>query len=252
MKKNMYLASERKEYILSRLSDKGSARTISLSKEMNVTDETVRNDLIILEKSGLLRRVHGGAISLKKKALNESLLVHTDIDVSIAKSAMMRVKPNSSVFIDGGAIGHLVASYLPSEPIAIITNSPTIVSRLENNTTAEVYCTGGLLDRKTGLLIGKGAADSIKNIGIDLFILIPDTYSPIRGLGFDSLAHAEFTQEILEHAKNVCVLCPVAQLTASATYYISSSKVTDMITNETASDELLEDIIKAGVHVDRV
>lgn len=248
----MYLASDRKEFILKRLADKGSARTIALAKEMNVTDETVRNDLISLEKSGLLRRVHGGAISLKKKALSDSLLAHTDIDVSISKAAMQKIRPGMTVFIDGGPTGHLVASYLPTEPISVITNSPTVVSRLENNVAIDVYCTGGLLDRKTGLLVGRGASESIKQIGIDLFIIIPDSFCPTRGLGFISLPHAEFTQEILMNTKEVCVLCPSAKLGAPATYYTSPKKVTELITNDNAPDHLLKPIEENGINVVKI
>lgn len=46
----MYLASQRKEFILKTLAEHGAARTIALAKQMKVTDETVRNDLINLEK----------------------------------------------------------------------------------------------------------------------------------------------------------------------------------------------------------
>ena len=45
----MYLASQRKEFILKTLAEHGAARTIALAKQMKVTDETVRNDLINLE-----------------------------------------------------------------------------------------------------------------------------------------------------------------------------------------------------------
>ena len=59
----MYLASQRKEFILKTLAEHGAARTIALAKQMKVTDETVRNDLINLEKRGFLKRVHGGALA---------------------------------------------------------------------------------------------------------------------------------------------------------------------------------------------
>lgn len=47
----MYLASQRKEFILKTLAEHGAARTIALAKQMKVTDETVRNDLINLENA---------------------------------------------------------------------------------------------------------------------------------------------------------------------------------------------------------
>ena len=67
----MYLASQRKEFILKTLAEHGAARTIALAKQMKVTDETVRNDLINLEKRGFLKRVHGGALALTHKSLHD-------------------------------------------------------------------------------------------------------------------------------------------------------------------------------------
>ena len=69
----MYLASQRKEFILKTLAEHGAARTIALAKQMKVTDETVRNDLINLEKRGFLKRVHGGALALTHKSSMKTL-----------------------------------------------------------------------------------------------------------------------------------------------------------------------------------
>lgn len=68
-----YLPVERREFILARIKERGAVRTFILAREMKVTDETVRNDLKFLEKKNLLSRVHGGAISLEKKAFEDSL-----------------------------------------------------------------------------------------------------------------------------------------------------------------------------------
>lgn len=58
----MYLASQRKEFILKTLAEHGAARTIALAKQMKVTDETVRNDLINLEKRGFLQGASTAAL----------------------------------------------------------------------------------------------------------------------------------------------------------------------------------------------
>ncbi|QWP14107.1 DeoR family transcriptional regulator [Akkermansia muciniphila] len=81
----MYLASQRKEFILKTLAEHGAARTIALAKQMKVTDETVRNDLINLEKRGFLKRVHGGALALTHKSLHEDIVTQDDVSIRIAK-----------------------------------------------------------------------------------------------------------------------------------------------------------------------
>lgn len=249
----MYLASERKEHILKVLSDRGSARTVILSKEMDVTDETVRNDLIELEKSGLLKRVHGGAISLKKKVMNESIMTNVSIDVNIAKAAADHIKSGRTIFIDGGALGNMTAAHLPPLPVTVVTNSPDVINRLEGNSNVEIYCTGGLLDRKTGLLIGIDAAQSVSKLSIDTLMLIPDAYCPQRGLGYSSMAHAEFTQELVNLGREVIVLCPSSRLGSSATYYpLAASKITRVITNDDAPEDMLQAIIESGVTLQKV
>lgn len=81
----MYLASQRKEFILKTLAEHGAARTIALAKQMKVTDETVRNDLINLEKRGFLKRVHGGALALTHNSSHEDIVTQDDVSIRIAK-----------------------------------------------------------------------------------------------------------------------------------------------------------------------
>lgn len=249
----MYLSSERKEYILKVLADRGSVRTVVLSKEMDVTDETVRNDLIILEKSGLLKRVHGGAISLKKKVMNETLMTDIGPDVEIAKATTYAINAGDTVFIEGGPISNLAASYLPPLPLTVVTNSPAIINRLEGKTTAEIYCTGGRLDRQTGLLCSIESAKSIEMLGIDTVFLEPNSYDPVKGPGYSSLVQAKFIQELVGVAKKIIILCPAAQMEASATYYpVKPEQIDQIITNENAPEELLRGITASGVVLQKV
>lgn len=92
----MYLASQRKEFILKTLAEHGAARTIALAKQMKVTDETVRNDLINLEKRGFLKRVHGGALALTHKSLHEDIVTQDHVSIQIAKKPFRTSRPPSS------------------------------------------------------------------------------------------------------------------------------------------------------------
>ena len=56
------LATDRRNEILKTLSIEGSVKVSKLTREFDVSVETIRRDLEILEKKELLKRVHGGAI----------------------------------------------------------------------------------------------------------------------------------------------------------------------------------------------
>lgn len=246
----MYLASDRKEYILKVLADSGSVRTTVLAKDMNVTDETVRNDLIKLEKNGLLKREHGGAVSLKKKAINDSLINNVSLDVNIVKAASTYIEGGKTLFIDGGGLGNMLTAHLPSLPMTIITNSHSIISRLEPHSKYTVYCTGGQLEASSGLLVGQEAAKSIDRLNIDTAIFSPDSYSPERGAGYSSLAKDELYKKAVKYAKRVIVLAPHATLTATSTFStIPADKVDILITNESVPPEIIELLEKTKVQV---
>ena len=58
------LSVERKTAILDRLQAYGKVNAADLARQLDVSMETVRRDLDVMEKEGLLRRVHGGAVKI--------------------------------------------------------------------------------------------------------------------------------------------------------------------------------------------
>nr|BFE82685.1 hypothetical protein GCM10020093_052860 [Planobispora longispora] len=59
-------AEERQQEILRRAREAGRVDVVTLAEEFAVTTETVRRDLTVLERAGVLRRVHGGAIPVER------------------------------------------------------------------------------------------------------------------------------------------------------------------------------------------
>ncbi len=64
------LVAERHEKITSLVNERGSIRVSELSQIFKVTEETIRRDLEKLENEGRLQRSHGGAVSIKEKAMS--------------------------------------------------------------------------------------------------------------------------------------------------------------------------------------
>ena len=65
-----------------------------LAEEFAVTTETVRRDLSALERMGLIRRVHGGAVPASALAVIESGLAERDLANTAAKDADRRPPPS--------------------------------------------------------------------------------------------------------------------------------------------------------------
>src|SRR6266852_1087397 len=68
-------AEERLEYMVERARRDGRVDVAALVEELSVTAETIRRDLTALERQGLLRRVHGGAIPVERLRFEPSVAV---------------------------------------------------------------------------------------------------------------------------------------------------------------------------------
>lgn len=55
-------SEERREFIIKELEENHAVKILDLSKRLKVTRETIRKDLYLLEKKGLIKKIHGGAV----------------------------------------------------------------------------------------------------------------------------------------------------------------------------------------------
>jgi DNA-binding MarR family transcriptional regulator len=111
----------RREHILEHLSNHNRLTVSGVAASLNVSDETVRRDLKDLEKEGLLRRVHGGAIGVspnRDDPISERVQKHAKEKRIIAKLAADMIRPNldlSSHRIDHRGTGKPARRVLRSE-----------------------------------------------------------------------------------------------------------------------------------------
>jgi len=97
------LAPERYQQILGRLEAQGVVRTMALAKALEVTDETIRRDLQILETEGKLTRIHGGASNQKSpfelRSFNERKNLNISAKQAIAKATLSIIQPQHTMLL---------------------------------------------------------------------------------------------------------------------------------------------------------
>ena len=101
------ISSQRQHLILSRLRTRGAVRITALSKELGVSAMTIRRDIADLADKGLLKRVHGGAVSTSTLLSEPLFSVKSQMDIglkdAIAQEAVKYVAPGDVIAIGGGA-----------------------------------------------------------------------------------------------------------------------------------------------------
>src|SRR5918992_5701903 len=147
-------AEERQQRILREARERGRVEVASLSRLLDVTSETVRRDLTALERHGLLRRVHGGAIPLDRLGFEPGLATRDAVMTAekerIAKAALEELPPEGAILLDAGTTTARLADALPSDyDLTVVTNSLPIAMKLSSRPNLTLLFLGGRVRGRT-------------------------------------------------------------------------------------------------------
>lgn len=174
---------ERESLILGRLAKEGSLSVASLSKQLGVSEVTVRTDLRTLEERGLLARTHGGAEATGYRNVLERQLQHAAEKDRIAAAAAELVQDNDVIMIEAGTTcAEIVAHLGARRGVRILTNSTLVLRHARLYPGLTVVLTGGTFHRTSESLVGPGALRAIDDFNVRLAFFGTDGFSAERGL----------------------------------------------------------------------
>jgi DeoR family fructose operon transcriptional repressor len=245
-------AHERHTRIVSLLDERQRLTTETFSAELGVSKETIRRDLIELELSGKLSRVHGGAIAQvvpMEPSYVERKELHRPGKCAIARAAATLIAPGMSCFIDAGSTTHALARFLVACPdIRIITNSVSIASELAGNQRLEVVLLGGRIAQEMPATYGDQTVAEIGRYHLDLAIVSPVGVDARAG-AMDYLWHeATVARAMLDHARRRIVLADRSKLGQTSRMRICAASAIDvLVTDALAGDKALRQLQGGGV-----
>ncbi len=170
------LAIERRNIILTILQKESRVVVSDLSKEFNVTEETIRRDLEKLEKDGFAKKTYGGAI------INESLNVDLPYTVrkkanvtnkqDIAELVNTMIEDGDHIMLDSSSTALYIAKSLKNKKnLTLITNSIEILLELSDVVGWKVLSTGGVMKEGALSLVGLQAEKMISSFHVDKAII---------------------------------------------------------------------------------
>jgi DeoR family fructose operon transcriptional repressor len=204
-------AEERQQAIAGLVGDRGRVSVTEVAERFGVTTETVRRDLAVLERAGLLRRVHGGAVPTRALALVEPGLLERHTLRSEAKAkiatAALDLLPDSdgSILVDGGTTTFYLAQELLGQSLQLVTNSLPIANLFINDENVELVLVGGLLYPRYGVLLGPMAEHELGTIHAQtLFISVAGVHD--GALYNQNLLLVSAERRMMEQAQQVVLL----------------------------------------------
>jgi len=214
----MYLAEERRQYILRLLEQRGSIRTTALARELGVTDETIRTDLVAMQNRGLLQRMHGGAryIIPSAPATSDS----PRLDVQLAHRVLSHIRPGMHLYAEPCSFTRVLLAQMQELPCTFITPSPAQLADLGPAAQPHtVICTGGTLNKKSGLLTHPAPTEALQTPGIDVAILCPPALSPTHA-AYAQSTRAAWAAAAAQVAKSTLLVVPSSALSARARHQV--------------------------------
>lgn len=166
-------AASRHQTII-RLVNGGSGMSISaIAETFGVSTETIRRDLVALERGGSLQRVYGGAIpSGREAALDERINMERAEKQAIGDLVAAMIQPDQWIFMTGGSSVLAVAKAMCNgPPVSVMTNMPAIGDALQAGLRHKVTLTGGDYDYSAKTLLGDEVLEAIRNCSFDLSII---------------------------------------------------------------------------------
>jgi len=208
------LARHRQSLILQAVRNDGSARVSDLTQQLGVSDMTIRRDLEVLAKDGLVEKVHGGAVlpgshGGHEPGFEDKLVLERPEKTSIARTAAGLVRPGTAIAIAAGTTTFALAQCLLDVPgLTIVTNSLRVANLFGGNRTpdvASVVLTGGMRPASDAL-VGPVADLTIASLHFDTLFLGCTGLDPEVGLSTPNLAEAETNRALIKVARRVVVL----------------------------------------------
>jgi DeoR/GlpR family transcriptional regulator of sugar metabolism len=237
------LASQRKEYLLKVLRETGQILAKPLSRELGLSEDTIRRDLRELASEGRLQRVHGGALpaspAIGDLATRQQLA--TDGKIAIGRAAARLVRPGQVVILDGGTTTLQLAKHLPLDLQAtVVTHSPTIAVALVEHPTIEVLLIGGQLFKHSAVAVGAAAIEAIARIRADVYFMGVTGIHPRAGLSTGDFEESHVKRALMGSAAETYVLVSAEKLNAASPYVIAAITEVDAIVVEpgTAAESL--------------
>lgn len=238
-------AEERQQSIADLLTQRGRLSVNELAGRFTVTTETVRRDLSTLERAGIVRRVHGGAIpaaslSVLELAVSERDLTHGERKDRVASAALSFLpRTGGSVLLDAGTTTARLAGLLPLDlAFTVFTNAVPIAGRLAGRANVELHLLPGRVRSTTQAAVGEETVEAINQIRADVAFVGTNGLTLSHGLSTPDRSEAAAKHAMVASAQTVVVLTDSSKIGHESTVrFADLSQVDVVITDDGLSPE---------------
>jgi DeoR family fructose operon transcriptional repressor len=245
-------AEERQQAIADLVTQRGRLSVAELAERFTVTTETVRRDLSLLERAGVVRRVHGGAVPSKalavlELAVNERDTSHAEQKDRVATAALdFLPSDGGSLLLDAGTTTARLASSLPHDQSFIVfTNAVPIAGRLASRANIELHLLPGRVRRTTQAAVGVDTVNALEELRTDVAFIGTNGLSTAHGLSTPDPSEAAAKRAMIASARQVVVLADSSKIGAESTIRFGELDQIDVLVTDSDISDADRDALTA-------
>lgn len=246
---------DRRAYIVKAINEQGAVSVLDLATDLDVSMMTVRRDLAELEKEGVLRRVHGGAVSTRGRSVEPPYSLRlgqaTTAKQRIGALAAELVAEGDCVALDIGSTTVEVAQRLVGRRnLTILTPSIRIAGMFLSQSDARVIVPGGIMRAGEGSLVGELTHYALERLFVDRLFLAVGCIDAEVGLSEYNWDDALVKQAMIRSAKQVILVADASKFGKVAFAHVASlAAVHTLVTDAPPPPDILHKLQEAHVQI---
>ena len=246
---------ERHSKILELVDERGQVQVGELSRLFRISAVTIRNDLKDLDKRGLVRRAHGGAVRVETVSVDASLQVkaalHAEEKQRIGAAAAALIKDGDSVILDSGTTTLQIAKHLKSrKDLTVITNGINVAMELLGAKDVRLVLLGGMVRQNSYSAVGHFAEDMLTQLSADKLFLAVDAFDLDFGLSTPNPEESKVNQAMVQIAREKILVADSSKFgKRSLSRIVPLSAIDKIITDTSLAEETQLELRARGVQV---
>lgn len=251
------LAEARRFAIAELLRASGAVSVTEVEARFGVSPMTARRDLMTLERQGVARRTHGGAVLPSMAAQEDSFAKRVNVSVEakarLADAAVELIAPQETILLDSSSTAFFLAQRIVARglPVTVITNSLPIVDLIAGAASPPIglVAVGGRLRRVTASFVGPYAVDTIRGHFADRLFLSVKGLTPTGVMTDADDLEAEVKRAMLAQAQESILLVDGSKLAVRGQNAIASVGALSGVLAEGLDGPALDALRATGVAV---
>ena len=245
----------RRSAIQRRLLLEGTVTVEALSRDLAVSEATVRRDLTVLSEEGTIRRTHGGAVAEARRGADQAFAVREQLDAGekrkIARRALAFVDADQTLFMNDGSTVLALARELAAHRVVatVVTPGVNLATYLSENPAMAVYLLGGRVRHRTLGTSGGFAEEMLASINADVAFIAAEGVSIREGLTFSYESDARLARLMSERAARTIVLATARKLDQRDRFTALAAPAIDVLITDSPDREKLARFSDVGVEV---